>query len=167
MALPLMQNSGRGTLKHFYKLAEKKPELKRIMENITEMSVEEVEKAKLPKWVRKLIIKEKEKADRKAAGFLEPTSIADIMSGHHVDVGVAVWSVYKLTAPIKIGVKFQVEAEEGDIVALTDKSVLVNSINKEVTESQIVAILGNSIKVGDMSPEDYREQVRSHIDGKY
>lgn len=167
MALPLMQNSGRGTLKHLLKLTEKKPTLKLLYDNLADTTVIQIESSTWPKWVRTLLLKEKEKADRKAAGFLEPSVIAFHMMEAHIDVDKEVWSVYQLTTPLKIGVKFQIEAEEGDIVALTPNEVVVNTIAKIATTAQLESILDDSVKIGDMSPEEYRERVRNYVNDKY
>lgn len=159
--------SGRGSIKHFHKLMEKKPEIKNVYSNISNFTIDQIESSPFPKWVRAYLLKEKERVSRIEAGFLEPSIIADMMSAAHVCAEIGTWVVHKLSSNLTIGARFPVEASEGDLVAFDADGVIVNGIKKTVSEENALRILNNSYLMGDYTPEEYRQLVREYLNEKY
>lgn len=75
-----MSEYGRGTYKHMLAVAKKKKPLQNIINNISSYTIEELDNIQgQPAWIRKHLVKYKQDLNKKAAGFLTPEQIAEIM----------------------------------------------------------------------------------------
>ena len=69
---------GRGSYKHLMKLAQKKPRLQEIIDNLNIFTEEEIEEIKFPKWVKDHLLWMKEKGTTSSSQS-EAERIAEIM----------------------------------------------------------------------------------------
>lgn len=61
----------------FFKRMKKKPALQKILDNLEDMDVEEIEQCSQPLWIREELKKLKE--SERPEGYLTPEEIADLM----------------------------------------------------------------------------------------
>lgn len=70
----------RGSMKHMLAVANKKPYLKEIVDNINDYTIEQLETVQgQPAWIRKHLVEHKKELEKRAAGYLTPEEIAAIM----------------------------------------------------------------------------------------
>ncbi|MBV36242.1 MAG: hypothetical protein CMP47_12465 [Rickettsiales bacterium] len=66
-------------------VAKKKPNLQHVLDNLDQLSVDEINASKIPGWTKQVLVKEKEEQALRPPGALTPEEIAQRMIDHSLD----------------------------------------------------------------------------------
>lgn len=167
----------RGTHEHMLAVAEKKPQLKTIIDNIAEYTTEELKVIQgQPGWIKKRLVEYKEVAEKRQAnaerwggGYLTPDEIADRMADSSGCDAASGFPAYQYNGEdINIGGNLQLEVSPGDyILLLRGKKIKVNPTVIDVSDKDIHRILSNSTALGEMNINEYNFAMQSYLGNKH
>lgn len=66
-------------------VAKKKPNLQHVLDNLDQLTVDEINASKIPGWTKQVLVKEKEEQALRPPGALTPEEIAQRMIDHSLD----------------------------------------------------------------------------------
>lgn len=167
---------GRGSYQHLLKLAEKKPEVKKALENVDNMTNEDIDNLhQFQPWIRKRLKDAKLIKVKEIAG-ITAFELAEIMRSKSKLGHSGQYEVYQYQGDVcrdaecsVIGNSLTIEIERGDwLMKISSTSLKINATVIQMTEQQSSQIIANSkyYKTTDISKYN-TEILQPYLEEKY
>ena len=145
----------RGTYTHLLEIARKKPDLARVVDNLSSYSIKSLDALSQPRWIRELL--KKQSTLKTEVIYVQQTPIIN---------KIPVYAVYEYNGPTKfIGVRFKLEIESGDLIAFSE-TCRVNRYTVDVDELERSEIKSLSNHVKDCEPLIFASMVSDMLNNK-
>lgn len=164
----------------FFDEMKKKPELRNILDKLSDYSEKDIENTNQPKWIREILSKKLDKIYNEQ-NYYYNDNLMEITNKRKNDVNYQLnelkCPVYKFVSNTCLEVKpnrsrINMFVERDDIYFVVNDyynniEVKFGHILIVIDNEQFNKLLGKSYKIGDMSLNEYRDYYNNYIEQKY
>ena len=157
---------GRGSFDHMLKVAKKKPELQKVIDNIESYTEEDINSLSFPKWIRKHLLNCEENAEEKRNIELEATKMAALMPSISPNERYPKYTAYKYNGSDEyIGDISKFLLEHGDLILdVGDGNIKVNANIVKIDNKGFTKLVKSCEIIGKYNIIEYNEMLFSHIE---